>query len=220
MIQEDADLPGTNNSFPNFTANFNRVLPSLSEAYTNPVASELKAEFTKHIADKAAQQDDPVYIELHGLYIEKILYDFETRASSELFRVCAIQFVRSFSAARYSCWEATVEPVVRDPSTGNFRVPHEVKVPDTNVTLTHALQGYCLAEYPNGIHGEPTYLFWVQQYINHFRTVILPKYPSIMVASPADTTKDSPSLACTPKRRTRPKARTRRTVPDKRVDKL
>ena len=199
MMQEDADIPGTNSSFPNVTANFIRVLPSLSEAYTNPVASDLKADFAKHIADKAAPQDDPVYVELHGLYIGKILYDFETRASSKLFRVCAIQFVRSFSAARHSCWEATCEPVVRDPSTGNFSVPLEVKVPDSNVTITHALQGYCLAEYPNGIDGEPTYLPWVQQYINHFRTVILPKYTSIMLASPAHTTKDSPSSAETPK---------------------
>ena len=210
MMQEDADLPGTNISFTNVTANFIRVLPSLSEAYTNPVASELKAEFAKDIAERAAPQDDPVYIELHRLYVGKILYDFETRASSKLFRVCAIQFVRSFSAARCSCWEATCEPVVRDPSTGNFSVPHEVQVPDSNVTLTHALQGYCLAEYPNGIDGEPTYLPWVQQYINHFCTVILPKYPAIMVASPADTTKDSPSLARTPKRHTRPPARATR----------
>ncbi len=172
MMQEDADLPGTNNSFPNFTAHFIRVLPSLSEGYTNPIASERKAEFAKHIADKAAAQDDPVYVELQGRYIGKILYDFETRASSKLFRVSAIQFVRSFSAARHSCWEATCEPVVRDPSTGNFSVPHEVKVPDSNVTLTHALQGYCLAEYPNGIDGEPSYLPWVQQYIDHFRNVI------------------------------------------------
>jgi hypothetical protein len=185
MMQEDADLPETNNSFPNFTASFIRVLPSLSEGYTNPVASELKAEFAKHIADKAAPQDDPVYVELHGRYIGKILYDFETRASSKLFRVCAIQFVRSFSAARHSCWEATCEPVVRDPLTGHFVVPHNVQVPDSNVSLTRALQGYCLAEYPNGLDAEPTFLPWVQQYIDHYRTVIQPKYPSVFLDLPS-----------------------------------
>jgi hypothetical protein len=37
-----------------------------SRPSTNPVASELKAEFAKHIADIAAPQDDPVYIELPG----------------------------------------------------------------------------------------------------------------------------------------------------------
>jgi hypothetical protein len=220
MVREDDELPATNNTLPNFTANFIRVLPSLSEAFVNPVASDLKAEFAKHIADIAAPQDDPVYIQLHGQYIGKILYDNETRASSKLFRVAAIKFVRSFSANRFSCWEATCEPVVRDPTSGNFCVPHDVQVPDSNVTLSHALQGYCLAEYLNGIDAEPTFLPWVQQCIDHFRTVIMPKYPSIMLASPADTTKGSPSLACRPKRRTRPKARTRRTVPDTRVDKI
>jgi hypothetical protein len=42
MIKEDEDFPGANNTMPNFTENFIRVLPSLSEAYTNPVASALK----------------------------------------------------------------------------------------------------------------------------------------------------------------------------------
>ncbi len=151
------------------------MLPSLSEAFINPVASDLKAEFAKHIVDIAAPQDDLVYIQLHGQYIGKILYDYETRASSKLFRVAAIQFVRSFSANRCSCWEAKCEPVVREPTSGNFCVPHDVKVPDSSVTLSHALQVYCLAEYPFGIDAEPTFLPWVQQYIDHFRTVILPK---------------------------------------------
>jgi hypothetical protein len=202
----------------NLTENFIRVLLSLSEAFTNPVASDLKAEFAKHIAEIAGPKDDPVYVELIGMYVGKILYDFETRATSKLFRVSAIQFVRSFTSTRHSCWEATCEPVQRDPRTGHFGVPHDVKVPGSNVTLTHALQGYCLAEYPNGIDGEPSYLPWVQQYIDHFRNVILPKYPSFLLDSPSNrpedspskTHKDSPSLARTPKRRTRPQARATR----------
>ena len=218
MIVEDEELPGTNSKMPNYTENFIRVLPSLSEAYTNPVACNLKAEFAKHIAEIAGPKDDPVYIELVGMYVGKILYDFETRATSKLFRVSAIQFVRSFTSTRHSCWEATCEPVQRDPRTGHFGVPHDEQVPGSNVTLTHALQGYCLAEYPNGIDGEPSYLPWVQQYIDHFRNVILPKYPSILLDSPSNrpedspskTHKDSPSLARTPKRRTRPQARATR----------
>ncbi len=52
MLKEDEELPGTNGSLPpNYTENFIRVLPSLSEAYTNPVALNLKAEFAKQIAD-------------------------------------------------------------------------------------------------------------------------------------------------------------------------
>jgi hypothetical protein len=103
MVRENDELPASNNALPKFTENFIRVLPSLSENFLNPVAYDMKAEFAKHIADIAAPQDDPVYIQLHGQYIGKILYDYETRASSKLFRVAAIQFVRSFSANRCSC---------------------------------------------------------------------------------------------------------------------
>jgi hypothetical protein len=219
MIKEDEDVPRTNNNMQNLTQHFVHVLPSLAEGFTNPVSSNLKAEFAKHIADITAPQDDPVYIDLHEKYIGKIIYDFETRSSSKLFRVSAIQFVRSYTTTRYSCWEATCEPVVRDPFTGHFVVPHNLKVPDSNVTITRALQGYCLAEYPNGIDADPTYFPWVQQYSDHFRTVIQPKYPSLLLASPAKkpsptTSKDLPSSTRTPKRRTRPQARTRRNVPE------
>jgi hypothetical protein len=186
MIYEDGDVLGQHCATPKFTENYIRVLPTLTSEYTNPVANELKAEFAKHIADIAAPQDDPVFIELQGLYVGNILYDFETRCRSKLFRIVSIQFVRSYTSGRCSCWEATCEPVVRDPATGNFTVPKDVQVPGSSVTLTHALQGYCLAEYENGLDAAPTYLPWVQQYIDHFRNVILPKYPSIFLASPAN----------------------------------
>jgi hypothetical protein len=54
------------------------------------MASHLKAEFSKHIAEQAAPEDDPMYVKLHGQYIGHILYDFETRANAKLFRVIAI----------------------------------------------------------------------------------------------------------------------------------
>ena len=44
-------------------------------------------------------------------------------------------------------------------------MPQEMKVPDSNVTITNALQGYCLAEYVDGFEAEPTFLPWVDQYI-------------------------------------------------------
>jgi hypothetical protein len=210
MVNEDWDVLGHHNAMPTFTENYIRVLPTLSNEYTNPVATDLKAKFTKHIAEIATPQDDPVYIELEGQYVRQILYDFETRSNAKFFRVVAIQFVRSFTAGRYSCWEATCEPVVRDPATGIFRVPQDVQVPGSNVTLTHALQGYCLAEYPNGLDAEPTYLPWVQQYVDHFRTNVLPKYTSLLLTPPCN--KDLPS---TPKDRTRPHARTRRNIKTK-----
>jgi hypothetical protein len=224
MITEDGDVIGEPHALPKFTEHFIRVLPTLTPEYTNPVASALKAEFAKQIADLAAPQDDPVYVELQGLYVGKILYDFETRSNAKMFRIVAIQFVRSYTAGRCSCWEATCEPVVRDAGTGQFRVPNDVKVPGSNVTLTHALQGYCLAEYEKGLDADPTYLPWVEQYIAHFRNEILPKYPSMLLDSPSKTQMDSPSItlkdspSITPKdlpssRRTRPRRTTK--VPDK-----
>ena len=67
------------------------------------------------------------------------------------------------------------------------------------------------------LDADPTYFPWVQQYIDHFRTVIQPKYPSLFQASPANTqspsmSKDLPSKTRTSKRRTRPQTRTRRNV--------
>ncbi len=147
MIHADGDVLGEPNAMPQFSKKYIRVLPTLTPEYTNPVSCELKAEFAKQIADLAAPQDDPVYIELHKLYVENILYDFETRFEAKLFRVVAIQFIRSYTTARCSCWEATCEPVVRDGMMGQFRVRKDVLVPGSDVALTHALQGYCLAEY-------------------------------------------------------------------------
>ncbi len=160
--------------------------------------------------------DDPVYMELHSKYVSQLLFDYETRASSKLFRVAAIQFVRSYTASRHSCWEATCEPVFRDASTGIFHVPAEVKVPGSEVTLTHALQGYCIAEYQQGTDKDPTYLPWVDQYIRYFTTSILPKYsiedlPSSSKDLPSST-KDLPSSNDLPSSKdlpsSRPKSRT------------
>ncbi len=69
MITEDGDIIGNPNAMPSFTENYIRVLLTLSAEYTNPIASSMKEEFGRHIADAAAPQDDPVYVELHGKYI-------------------------------------------------------------------------------------------------------------------------------------------------------
>ena len=181
-----------------------RLLPTLSLEFYNPRAATLKAEFSQQIAALATPTDDPVYMELHTKYVSQILYDFETRASAKLFRVAAIQFVRSYSASHYSCWEATCEPVFCDSSTGLFHVPAEVKVPGSQLTLTHALQGYCVAEYQNGIDADPTYLPWVDHYISYFKTSLLPKY-SLEVEH---SSQDLPSLKALPaKRRSQPRRR-------------
>jgi hypothetical protein len=100
MIVEDEELPGTNSKMPNYTENFIRVLPSLSEAYTNPVACDLKAEFAKHIAEIAGPKDDPVYIELVGMYVGK----FYTISRRALLPHC-------FAAPRYSSYEVLLVPV-------------------------------------------------------------------------------------------------------------
>jgi hypothetical protein len=86
--------------------------------------------------------------------------------------------------------------VYRDAMTGSFHVPSEKQVPGSHVTLTHALVGYCVAEYVNGIEAEPTYLPWVDQYISYFDTSILPKYSKEDLPSSKDlpsSTMDLPS---------------------------
>ena len=139
----------------------------------------MKDQFEAEVAERAAPVDDPVYVELAGLYLGAILYDYETRASWKLYRVTAIQFDRSYNRRRPSCWEATCEPVYRDAETGHFLVPADQRVADSKVLKTTALQGYALAEYKDGLDENPTYLPWVAQYISHFRDVIMPRYTSL-----------------------------------------
>jgi hypothetical protein len=164
MIVEDSDLIGINeNIMPQFTEHFIRVVPEISPESINSKSLHLKAEFAQDIAGKGASTDEPMYVELHGKYIGAILFDFEIRSSSKLFRIVAIQFVRSYTTSRFDCWEATstCEPVYRNFATGHFIVPMVAKVDGSNVTMKHALQGYALAEYPAGTDGPTTYLPWV-----------------------------------------------------------
>ena len=196
MIAEDADDLGVNECSSTLKDEFIRLLPTISVEFYNPKAAHLKAEFTQQIAALATPTDDPVYVELHAKYVQKILYDFETRATAKLFRIVSIQFVRSYTASRSSCWEATCEPVYRDAMTGTFHVPSEIQVPGSHVTLTHALVGYCVAEYAAGHDADPTYLPWVDNYMSHFSTCIMPKYSVEVLPSSKDlpsSTKDLPS---------------------------
>ncbi len=50
------------------------------------------------------------------------------------------------------------------------------KVAGSNVILANALQGYALAEFPDGVEAATTNLPWVDNYIQHFTDVIAPKY--------------------------------------------
>ena len=140
---------------------------------------ELKNKYEAEIAVLAAPADDPVYVELAGKYMGAILYDFETHASWKLYRVCSIQFIRSYNSKRPSCWEATCEPVYRDAETGHFLVPSDQRVADSKVIKSTALQGYALAEYCDGLAKDPTHLPWVEQYIAHFRNIVMPRYSSL-----------------------------------------
>ena len=145
MIAEDTISCGVNESMSNgSTQDYIRILPSISDDFTNPKAKVYKHEFAQHIAELATPVDDPIYIELHSKYHGAILYDNETRARQKLFRIAGIQFVRSFAKNRPSCWEATCEPVFRDAATGTYVVPHEHKVEGSNVLLATALQGNLL----------------------------------------------------------------------------
>ena len=183
MISEDQDITGVNNgSTRNHSSEYIRKMPSIASNFTNPKSISLKAEFSKHIGDLAAPQDDPVYLELYGKFHDAILYDNETRASQKLFRVRAVQFVQSYTSTRLSCWEATCEPIYRDAASCKFMVPHSLMVEgSSSVIETNALVGYALAEYADGIDAAPTYLPWLENYINHFRNVIAPTYERVQV---------------------------------------
>jgi hypothetical protein len=212
MIGEDQDLVGLNNARTNIGASeCMRNLPSISSAYTNTKAVALKAELAQHLCVLVTPKDDPVYLQLHDKYQGCILFDNETRASQKLFRVVAIQYVQSFAAGRFSCWEATCEPIYRDAGTGKFVVPPELLVEGSSVIHTNALVGYAVAEYPNGSDGQPTFLPWLDNYIYHFENVIAPKFattPSTL-DSPSKGRKDLPSYTQLPHKPTRPKSSSR-----------
>ena len=175
MIKEDGQTLGINEHKMNTASQeYIRVLPSISLEYTNPKALTYKHDFGKSIADLAQPQDDPMYLELNTKYVGAILYDNETRASHKLFRVAAIQFVRSFTKTRHTCWEATCEPVFYCTATGTYLVPQDKKVEGSSVIIATALVGYALTEYPEGVEGEPAHLPWVDNYIAHFKNLVEP----------------------------------------------
>jgi hypothetical protein len=121
MIKEDSNTLRVNeNVIASLKQDYIRALPSIAPEFTNPKAKALKWEFANTIADFAQPQDDPMYVLLHTKYYGSILYDDETRASHKLFRISAIQFVRSYSKSRHTCWEATCEPVFFCTATGTY----------------------------------------------------------------------------------------------------
>ena len=199
MINEDTVGFGINDSLStSYSQDYIRILPSISEDFTNPKVKVYKHEFAEHIAELATPKDDPIYKELQSKYYGAILYDNETRARQKLFRIAGIQFVRSFAKNRPSCWEATCEPVFRDAATGSFLVPQEHKVEGSNVLLATALQGYALTEFPEGLEEPGVHLPWVDQYIAHFKEVVEPTF-----AARVDSPIDGPSTPLQPVRSAR-----------------
>jgi hypothetical protein len=203
MIAEDQDITNVNNNNTrSLRSEYLRYMPSISKTYTNPKSLALKAEFENHISALATPQDDPVYLELHAEYNGAVLYDNETRASQKLFRVRAVQFVQSYTAGRLSCWEATCEPIYRITATGKYLVPQAMMVEGSSVIQTNALVGYALAEYADGVDGDPTYLPWLGNYIEHYRNVISPKLTrKITMDLPSSSQQDLPSASQKPCRR-------------------
>ena len=188
MIKEDAQEMGINELKKSIALqDYIRVLPSIALAYTNPKAVAYKVEFGKTVSDLAQPKDDPMYLLLHAKYAGAILYDNETRASHKLFRIASIQFVRSFSKTRHTCWEATCEPVYYCTATGAYLVPQDKKVEGSTVIIATALVGYALTEYPDGIEGDPTHLPWVDNYIAHFQTVVEPSLSLASLPAPCST---------------------------------
>jgi hypothetical protein len=76
MINEDTVGFGINESMSiSSSQDYIRILPSISEDFTNPKVKVYKHEFAQHIAELATPVDDPIYIELHSKYYGAILYD-------------------------------------------------------------------------------------------------------------------------------------------------
>jgi len=190
MIKEDSQSFGLNNHYDSgVIQDYIRVLPSIVPEFTNPKSLAYKLEFGKIVADLAVPVDDPVYNLLQTKYTGALLYDNETRASHKLFRISAIQFVRSFAKARHNCWEATCEPVFFCTATGTFLVPPDKKVEGSNVIIATALVGYALTEYRDGMEGEPTHLPWVDNYIAYFKTVVEPSCSLASLTPPSTPNK-------------------------------
>jgi hypothetical protein len=134
MVREDSLTCGINDTIGSKASQeFIRALPSIAIDYTNSKASAYKLDYSNLIAKLATPVDDPTYVELHTKYCGAIIFDYETRATHKLFRIAAIQFVRSFSANRHSCWEATCEPIYRDSASGEYLVHAEHTVAGSNV---------------------------------------------------------------------------------------
>jgi hypothetical protein len=114
MLKEDGDTFGVNNTNANSsTQDYIRALPTISLEYTNPKALAWKAEFSATIAQLAMPKDDLMYLALQAKYVGHVLLDNDTKALQKLFRIVAIQFVRSYCSTRLSYWwEATCEPVL------------------------------------------------------------------------------------------------------------
>ena len=102
MLNEDGDTLGVNNTNAlTCTQEYIRALLSICLEYTNPKSLAWKQEFSEQIATLASPKDDPMFFELQEKCVGKLLYDNDTRASQKLFRIVAIQFVRSYSSARW-----------------------------------------------------------------------------------------------------------------------
>ena len=120
-------------------------------------ATLYKLQLLQKANSLATQTDDDILIVLEAKYKDNILYDYETRARQKLFRVVAVQYVKSNAKQFLSCWEATCEPVIRR-SDGSFHVPtaHLVQGPTgASKALASSLQGYALAEFCNGDDALP-----------------------------------------------------------------
>ena len=205
MIAEDQDTLGLNSmTLPSSSFEYIRFLPTISAEFANPKVKEMKDKFEAEVAEQSAPIDDPVYVDLAGKYMGAILYDYETRASWKLYRITSIQFVKSFALQRPSCWEATCKPVYRDAATGHFLVPADQRVANSKIIKTTALQGYALAEYREGLGNAPNHLPWVEQYIAHFRNVILPRYSSLFGPEDCPSFNGTNKEAPTSRRQKRP----------------
>jgi hypothetical protein len=131
MINEDGDVLGNPNAMPKFTENFIRVLPTLSSEHTNPVASENEGKICEAHC-RCCRSTRRGYTWGKSCTILKHAQMQNCFGSSQ-FNSCGASLQDAVAVGRQP-----VSPWFATPAAGHFRVPQEIQVPDSSVTLTHA----------------------------------------------------------------------------------
>ena len=143
-------------------------MPTLNVQTTNAKALKHRQDLEDEVCVEAAQADDPWLLFLRKEYVGKICFLNDIAERHKLYRVRNIAYWTR-NKARFSNWEATIEPVHLKPS-GMFEVADEDTIlgpSGVRITKSKVLLGYILAQYIDGDEEEPTRSDCVDLYIEN-----------------------------------------------------